>query len=587
MLDADGAVLYVGKARNLKKRVASYFRVSGLSPKTRALVKSIAQIEVTVTNTETEALLLENNLIKQLKPPFNILLRDDKTYPYIQISEHTDYPALYVRRFRHSKPNSRVFGPYPSSHAVHESMALLQKLFRIRQCEESFYRNRTRPCLQHQIGRCSAPCVGLISVSEYQRDLGSTLLFLQGRRPELIQELIAAMDAAAKALAFEKAALLRDQIHLLRQLQDRQVIEGQRGDVDVVALARSSGSVVISVLSVRGGKVIGHKNYFPRVVLDEPEGEILNEFLAQYYLGGAGAADCPKEVVTSLAVEGVDALQQALVENCRGFTRIHSRVIGDRAAWLRLSQTNAEKAVRARNESAEAMVRRLTSLATLLDSSPIHRIECFDISHSSGEKTVASCVAFGVEGPIKRDYRCYNVEGINSGDDYGAMRFALRKRYLKLAGGNGIRPDLVLIDGGLGQLKAAEEVFQDLGLGDVELLGIAKGETRKAGFEYLVRMQTHKEIRLAADSPVLHLLQQVRDEAHRFAITGHRQRRDKARRESVLEHIEGVGAKRRKELIAYFGGIRGIENAAIEELAKVPGISARLAKIIYSHLHQD
>ncbi|MCP5160495.1 MAG: excinuclease ABC subunit UvrC [Hahellaceae bacterium] len=588
MLGENHDVLYVGKAKNLKKRVGSYFRSSGLSPKTTALVSLIRQIEVTVTNTETEALLLENNLIKQCKPPFNILLRDDKTYPYIQISEHDDYPALYMKRFRHQKPPGLVFGPYPSSHSVRESLVLLQKLFKVRQCEESFYRNRSRPCLQHQIGRCSAPCVGLISVADYQQAVRNTLLFLQGKSPELIQSLIAEMDSAASELRFEKAAELRDQISLLRQLQDHQVIEGRRGDVDVIAIARSAGTVSVSVLFVRGGKIIGHKNLYPRVVLDESDADVLSDFIAQFYLGGLGAADLPKEIVVSELPRDRDLLQEVLAGSSANKIKIISNVIADRAAWMRLCKTNAENAVSSRDASQDAIRQRLVALSLALNlDDTLSRIECFDISHSSGEKTVASCVAFGKDGAIKADYRCYNVEGVTNGDDFAAMRFALHKRYKKLAENMERCPDIVLIDGGLGQLKIAEQVFSELQIQGVELLGIAKGETRKAGFEYLIRMGSHQEVRLPPDSSALHLLQQIRDEAHRFAVTGHRQRRDKARRQSVLEDIEGVGAKRRKELVKYFGGLQGLQNASPEEIAKVSGISARLAKIIYSHFHHD
>lgn len=590
MYDTEGDILYVGKARNLKNRVSSYFRSTGLHVKTRALVGKIANIEITVTDSETEALLLEQNLIKDLKPPYNILLRDDKSYPYIYLSTHKDYPSLTFKRARTKKEKGKYFGPYPSSGAVRESLNLLQKIFKIRQCDESFYRNRTRPCLQHQIKRCSAPCVGLISPEDYQKDMQRAVMFLEGKNPQVISQLVDAMGVASQHLEFEKAAEIRDQIDFLRHVQEQQSIESSSGNIDVVGLAIKAGAACLSFMFIRGGRVLGHKNYFPKLALEQDEASLLGSFLAQFYLSGARSHDRPKEIIVPIAPEDVDLLQKALSESQGVNVKITHNVRTDRAKWRQLAQSNAEMSIASYLSKKENVFQRVDALRTALDMDEVpKRIECFDISHSSGEKTVASCVVFNDQGPFKADYRIYNIEGITPGDDYAAMRQALTRRYKKLKAGEGKWPDIVLIDGGKGQLGVAVEVFEELQITGIRLVGVAKGSTRKAGFETLVLPKSYgdKTLNLASDSPALHLIQHVRDEAHRFAITGHRQRRDKVRKTSTLENIDGIGPKRRRELLKYFGGLQEVKKASAEEIAKVPGISKAIAAIIYDHLHSD
>ncbi|QSP93991.1 excinuclease ABC subunit UvrC [Marinobacter salinisoli] len=588
MYDRGGDVLYVGKARNLKNRVSSYFRKSGLAPKTAALVGRIASIEVTITGSETEALLLEQNLIKSLRPPYNILLRDDKSYPYIYLSSHSDYPSLTFRRGRTKKGGGTWFGPFPSSGAVKESLNVLQKVFRIRNCNESYFRNRTRPCLQYQINRCTAPCVGYVTPEEYLEDIRHATMFLEGKNPAIIRDLMDAMEKASSNLDFEKAAEYRDQINHLRHVQEQQSVEGGSGDADVVAIAQDAGVVCVVVIVVRGGRVLGTKNYFPRFSIEDTEGELLGAFLGQYYLGGDTHREIPKEILVPTEVEGQSLISEALSDAAGRETRIRGNVRGERRRWLDLALTNARQTLITHLASKETVYRRLLALRDLLELAETPaRMECFDISHSHGENTVASCVVFDDNGPLKSDYRLYNIEGITAGDDYAAMRQVLTRRYKRLISGDGKRPDLVFIDGGKGQLNIAREVFDELGISDIPLIGVAKGVTRRAGMEQLIDAMTGDVFRVPADSAALHLIQHIRDESHRFAITGHRARRDKKRRQSTLEGIEGVGPKRRRELIRYFGGIQEIRKASVDEIAKVQGVSKALAESIYAALHNE
>lgn len=588
MYDREDQVLYVGKARNLRKRVSSYFRKTGLAPKTEALVARIERIEVTITGSETEALLLEQNLIKSLKPPYNILLRDDKSYPYIYLSSHQDYPSLTFRRGRSKKGGGTWFGPFPSSGAVRESLNILQKIFKIRSCSESYFRNRTRPCLQYQINRCTAPCVEFVSPEAYLEDIRHATMFLEGKNPAIIQDLMTAMEQASQALQFEQAAAYRDQINHLRHVQEQQSVEAEGGDADVIALAQDAGITCVVVIIVRGGRVLGTKDYFPRFSLEQSEGELLSAFLGQFYFGGDVKRDIPRDVLVDADVDGRELLAQALSEAAGREVRIRGNVRGERRRWLELATTNARQTLLSHLASKETVYRRLLALRELLELTETPaRMECFDISHSHGENTVASCVVFDENGPLKSDYRLYNIEDITAGDDYAAMRQVLTRRYRRVAAGEGKRPDLVFIDGGKGQLNIAREVFEELEISDIPLIGVAKGVTRRAGMEQLIDAMTGDVFRVPADSPALHLIQHIRDESHRFAITGHRARRDKKRRQSTLEGIDGVGAKRRRELIRYFGGIQEIRKASVDEIAKVKGISKALAESIYAALHDE
>ncbi|WP_296234510.1 excinuclease ABC subunit UvrC [uncultured Pseudomonas sp.] len=585
MFDSEARLLYVGKAKNLKKRLSSYFRKTGQAPKTAALVARIAQIETTITANETEALLLEQTLIKEWRPPYNILLRDDKSYPYVFLSDG-DFPRLGIHRGA-KKAKGRYFGPYPSALAIRESLSLLQKTFLVRQCEDSYYRNRTRPCLQYQIKRCKGPCVGLVSPEEYAEDVRHSVMFLDGRSNALSEELSASMEKASMALEFERAAELRDQISMLRRVQDQQSMEGGTGDVDVVAVMLTPGGACVHLISVRGGRVLGSRNFFPQVAIEEEGGDVLMAFLAQYYLGNA-ERDLPSELIVNVQHEDFATLIEA-IESLRGRSlSISLRVRGTRARWQQLAVTNAEQALAARLANRQHLAERFEALATVLEmDEPPQRMECFDISHSSGEATVASCVVFGPEGPLKSDYRRFNIEGVTAGDDYAAMHQALTRRFSKIKDGEGKLPDVLLVDGGKGQLAMAREVLQELAVPDLILLGVAKGTTRKPGLEVLYLNDAEHEFTLPGNSPALHLIQQIRDESHRFAITGHRARRGKTRRTSTLEEVAGIGPKRRRELLNHFGGLQELSRASAEEIAKAPGISKKLAELIYDTLHSE
>lgn len=584
MLGASGEILYVGKARSLKSRVSSYFQKNIESPKTRALVERIRDIEVTLTASETEALLLEQTLIKELKPPYNILLRDDKSYPFLFVSEGEDYPRIGFHRGP-KKQKGRYFGPYPGSQAVRESLQLLQKLFQVRQCEDTFFRNRERPCLQYQIKRCRAPCVKLLSPEEYARDVRHTVLFLEGRNEEVMQDLMARMNQAADALDFELAVIYRDQLTALRRVQEQQFVTRDAGNADVIAVAAQPGGVCVQILFVREGRVLGSKEFHPNMFGETSPAEILSEFLPSFYLQSDGGRDIPDEIITSEELPDAEVIREAIRALYGRDVRIKHRVRETRQAWLQLARLNAEQGLSARLANRTHMNARFAALQQAVGrTDPITRMECFDISHTMGEATVASCVVFDETGPRNRDYRHFNIEGITGGDDYAAMHQALTRRYQRLKTGEGRLPDILFIDGGKGQLAQAIGVLDELGIQGVTLIGIAKGEGRKPGLETL-HFADGADLQLPADSPALHLIQYIRDEAHRFAITGHRARRGKQRKRSALEDIPGVGPKKRRDLIQHFGGLQEVLRASAKDLATVPGIGLTLAETIYDALH--
>jgi excinuclease ABC subunit C len=581
MLRADGEVLYVGKAKDLKRRVSSYFR-RALEGRIQLMVGQVARVEVTVTNTEAEALILENHLIKQLRPKYNVLLRDDKSYPYIYLSADP-FPRLAFHRGARSAPG-RYFGPYPSAAAVRETLRLLQKVFPVRQCEDSVYRNRSRPCLQHQIGRCAAPCVGLVDSARYGRDVSDTVLFLEGRAGEVVDDLVVRMEAAASHLEFEQAAQLRDRVQALRQVRERQYVSGERGDLDIVACALRGAVACVQVFCVRAGRNLGNRAHFPRMPEGATEAEVVSAFVSQSYLG----RDVPAEVLVSHSPGDAAVLEEALSLQAGRRVRVVARVRGTRARWLALAVENARIALDARLASRAGMQARLEALrdALALDEAP-GRMECMDVSHTMGEQTVASCVVFDGTGPVKADYRRYNIADVTPGDDYGAMAQALQRRYTRLQTGEGRLPDILFIDGGKGQLGAARRVLDDLGVTGVLMVGVAKGPDRHPGMEQLFLFGQESPLILPTSSPALHLVQQIRDEAHRFAITGHRQRRAGSRSASVLEALPGVGPKRRQRLLAQFGGLRGLARAGVQDIAGVDGISEQLARQIYEAFHGD
>ena len=585
-IDAAGELLYVGKAGNLRKRVGSYFLKPRMEPRIAAMVAQIARVEITVTRTEGEALLLESQLIKSLKPRYNILLRDDKSYPYIYLSDGEDYPRLAFHRGARNLPG-RYFGPYPSTWAVRESLSLMQKLFKVRQCEDSYFRNRSRPCLQHQIGRCSAPCVGLISVEDYRNDVRHAQMFLEGRSDAVIDELADAMEQASKALQFERAAKLRDQVAALRQLQAQHHVQGASADMDVIACRIESGMACVSVLFFRNGISLGTRDFFPRLPLDAEPADVLAQFIAQYYL----ERPVPRELILGEPIADQAILADVLTQQAGHAVVLKSSVRGDRAQFLQMAERNAQASLTARLASRQTLGARFDDLRNVLKlpESP-RRIECFDISHTMGEATVASCVVFGAEGPEKSHYRRFNIAGITPGDDYAAMHQALTRRFRKVAEGEGARPDVLLIDGGSGQVAQALDVLKELGVDGIVVVGVAKGPGRRAGEETLVlaRMDSGSpggELHPGSSSPALHLVAAVRDEAHRFAISGHRKRREKARERSVLEDVAGIGARRRSALLKAFGGLAGVESAGVEELMQVKGIDRGLAQRIYASLH--
>ena len=581
MFDAGGEPLYVGKAGSLKKRVGSYFLKPRMEPRIAAMVAQIARIDVTLTRTEAEALLLEAQLIKSLKPRYNILLRDDKSYPYIFLSGNEDYPRMAFHRGAKSG-KGEYFGPYPSAYAVRESLNLMQKLFLVRHCEDSYFRNRSRPCLQYQIKRCSAPCVGLIAPTQYQDSVRHATMFLQGRSSAVIDELGSGMERASTALEFEQAARLRDQIATLKRLQAQSYVQGASADLDVLACCIEGGLACVSVLYFRNGVSLGSRDFFPRLPMQASTGAVLASFIAQYYLD----KPVPRELILSDVPDDAAVLADMLTVQADHAVELKTNVRADRARFVDLARKNALAALTARLASNQTMRERFEALRDLLELGETpQRLECFDISHTMGEATVASCVVYGPEGAEKSLYRRFNISGIEPGDDYAAMHQALERRYKRLQAGEGMLPDILLIDGGKGQVAQALDVLADLGVSGVLVVGVAKGTERRAGHETLIRGDNGKTLWPGPESLALHLIQSVRDEAHRFAITGHRQRREKAREKSRLEEIAGIGAKRRTALLKHFGGINGVASAGIEELAKVKGVSRDLAATIYAAFH--
>jgi excinuclease ABC subunit C len=583
MYDEDRNLIYVGKAKDLKKRVTSYFSGRAKERKTMALVERIASMEVTLTNTEAEALLLEHTLIKRHRPRFNIVLRDDKSYPWIRVSTDHEYPRLSFYRGPKRK-RGEFYGPYPSAGAVKKTLGELQKLFRVRQCRDSFFNNRSRPCLQYQIKRCSAPCVGYITPEEYARDVRDTTDFLKGRNAAVIDSLVERMETAAAGLEFEQAARLRDQVARLKRIEAEQRVSVTADvDADIMAMARSGATVCVAVLFVRAGRLLGSRSYFPRNTAGVSDADILSGFLGQFYLD----RDAPREVILPTAIDDGEVLAEALESRSGHRVQIKASVRSDRAKWLEMARDNAEQGAGLEAATKASVDRQLAEFAEAFNlSGPPARIECFDISHTGGEATVASCVVFGREGPVKADYRRFNIRDAAAGDDYAAMYEALTRRYTRVKQGEAPTPDVVLIDGGKGQLGKAWEVMQSLELEDVALIGVAKGPSRKPGAEQLFLVGEDRPTILAADSPVLLLIQRIRDEAHRFAITGHRGQRAKSRKTSGLESVPGLGPVRRRELLRQFGGIRGVARAGVDDLAKVHGVSRKLAERIYLEFNQ-
>ncbi|WP_113905913.1 excinuclease ABC subunit UvrC [Aliidiomarina celeris] len=584
MYDKNNEVIYVGKAKNLKKRVASYFRKQVDSVKTQALVRAIAAMDVTVTHTEAEALILENSFIKKYRPRYNVLLRDDKSYPYIFISAH-EHPRIgFHRGARREKGD--YFGPFPNGSAVRESLILLQKLFPVRQCDDSYYRARSRPCLQYQLKRCLAPCVGIPTNDDYLAQVELAKLFLKGKNEEVMGKLVAQMEAASADLAFEKAAILRDQIAALRQVQERNAVSGSTEELDVIGLYREAGLTCIHLLFIRQNAVQGSRSYYPKVPANTSENEVLESFIQQFYLSDVEGRQTPKQIVAPLHTEEAEQLSQQLSEALQRKVTIRTQPRGERAQYLSLAQKNAMNAVHSRLGEASVMQTRVSALQKLVgEDQPLERMECFDISHTMGQETVASCVVFDNQGPKKSDYRRFNIKDITPGDDYAAMAQVLSRRYKNAVVQENV-PDVVFIDGGKGQLTQAEDYFKDWPKPPL-LIGVAKGESRRPGLETLIFGYSRKTHHLPADHPALHLIQYIRDESHRFAITGHRQRRAKVKRTSTLEEIPAVGAKRRQNLLSYLGGLQQVKNASIEQLSQVPGISKTLAETIYYALRDE
>jgi excinuclease ABC subunit C len=580
MFGGGRELLYVGKARSLKDRVSTYFAASNVNPKVQALVQQIADIEVTVTNSETEALLLEYNLIKAHRPRFNVVLRDDKSFPYVQLCSDHEFPRLAFYRGSRSAPG-RYFGPFPTAWAVRDTLNQLQKLFRIRNCRDTFFANRSRPCLQHQIGRCTAPCVGLIGRETYAQDVESAVKVLEGRSDEVSSTLQARMEEAAARLDFERAAQIRDQLAALKHIQAQQIVtaEGER-DVDVFAIIGEPGEYAISAMLVRGGRNLGTSSYFPKAIA-EPE-ETLSSFMMQYY----ASQEPPPEVLVGQKLEDTDSLGQALTSRAGHAVHVRSPSRGLGARWAELTRENASQSLRMRLAQKQGLEEMFAALAAQLElpEAP-QRIECFDISHTGGEGTVASCVLFGPEGPLKKEYRRFNIIGVTPGDDYGALRQALERRYTRVRDGEIPAPDLLLIDGGLGQIAAVHEVLAELGFADVTLVGVAKGPDRRPGQERLFVYGAGAPRVPEAHSPASRLIQRIRDEAHRFAITGHRRKRARRYNESVLEAVPGLGPAKRRALLTHFGGLQGVMRAGVADLTEVAGIGSALARTLYDHLH--
>ncbi|MGB7754619.1 MAG: excinuclease ABC subunit UvrC [Salinisphaera sp.] len=581
MYNAAGEVLYVGKAKNLKKRVSSYFLRASGSPKTEAMLDQVANIEVTITHTEDDALLLESTLIKKHRPRYNVVLRDDKSYPYLLLTGDNEYPRVVYHRGA-QKRKGHYFGPFPSSGAVKNTADTLMRLFKLRNCRDSYFENRSRPCLQYQIKRCSAPCVGYISAEDYARDVSDAVEMLEGRNEKLIDRLVHDMEAASAKLDFETAARLREKISALRRLQAQSQTVGGKGDFDLICGAIDGGVAAVVVVTVRGGINLGHRSFFPSAPSGTGIDDVMAAFISQYYIDRTA----PPE----LLVDPVPADDAELAESlsARGKRRvaIKSNVRGERRRWLENTQATLDQTLSARLASRAGVEKRLSALAAALGlDEPPMQMACFDISHTRGEKTVASCVVFEAGAPNKSAYRRFNITGIEPGDDYAAMRQAVTRRFKRVKAGEAKLPDLLLIDGGKGQLGVAREALEELEITGVQLLGVAKGTTRKPGLEQLFLPGQNAPLILPADSPGLHLIQQIRDEAHRFAIAAHRGQRGKARSASALDGVEGLGPKRRKSLLQTFGGPREVARAGVSDLARVEGISTAMAQRIYDYFH--
>ena len=588
MYDSQQRILYVGKAKNLRKRVQSYFRSHHASTKTAAMMQQVTSLDTTVTHSEAEALLLEQNLIKQHRPKFNVLLRDDKSYPFLFLSHHNDFPYLAFRR-SNKAGKGKLFGPYSNSYAVKSALNLLQKVFRLRQCNDAFFRNRSRPCLQHQIGRCSAPCVGLISAEEYKQDVQMAILSIQGKNNTVIDQLQSMMNQQAAKFEYELAADTRDKIVTLRQIQEHQAVSQQSGDADIIAIQMQDYSCCLHQMLVRSGKVIGSFNRFPKIRLEVTPQDVLEQYIVQYYLLTDTITQYPQTIITSHQLDDAERLEKVFQQHKGIKVQITSKVRTERASWLRLATTNAEQAFKTQMNNKRTYYGRLLALAEALQLQDVPRyFECYDISHTFGEATFASQVVFDQMGPKKSNYRLYSIQVTNIGDDYAAMREVIERRFSKVRSDN--RPDLLCIDGGKGQLSSALEQLEQLNMQGLAVLGIAKGAGRKPGLEKLFFTRVGSaakpaEITLGQDSPALHLIQHIRDEAHRFAITNHRKKRAKSRKRSLLEDIPGIGAARRQQLITHFGGRQEVIKASAPDLEKVQGISPKLAEVIYQHLH--
>ena len=581
MKDASGTPLYVGKARNLRKRVASYFDARPKVERIMRMVAKIDQVEVSLTRTEGEALLLENEWIKSLKPRYNVLLRDDKSYPWIVISTNHEFPQISFHRGARDKTKS-YFGPYPSASSVRESINLIQKLFRIRNCEDSYFAHRNRPCLQYQIRRCTAPCVGLVSQGDYSEQAKDAMLFLQGKNQKVLTRMISRMEQASLDLEYEAAAIFRDQINTLKQMQAQQFVSGSQADIDFIALAQEQNQTCVQLVSIRGGRNLGQRSHFPSQTEGYSAAEVLEAFLGQYYQD----RQPPVQIVVSHPLANDKLMASVFSETAGRKISIQAHPRGDRRKMLELAVGNSRQALQMRLASKANIARQFEALQNILQLEELPgSVECFDISHTAGNQTVGSCVVFDNNGAVKSKYRRYNLKGITPGDDYAAMRQVLTRRYGRIQAEEGSLPDLVIIDGGKGQLRQAEEVLAEFGLNGIPLLGIAKGRARRAGYEEWILASPARSFRPGPESPASHLVQQIRDESHRFAITGHRGRRQKAATKSGLEKIPGIGPGRRRALLNHFGGLQGVNKAGVEELSSVPGINRALAEVIFQALH--
>ena len=583
MLNDQGEIIYIGKAKNLKNRVSSYFRKPTASTKQHRMVPKIAGIEVTVTHTEGEALLLECQQIKRHKPQYNICLRDDRSYPYIFLSTEHDFPQITLHRGAKRK-KGKYFGPYPSIGAIKESLKLLQRIFQVRPCDDSIYNNRSRPCLQHQIERCTAPCVGLIDKAAYAKNVENTILFLEGKGGLLIDQLIVNMEEASAKLEYEQAAGFRDQIVKLRSVLEKHFVLGERGDVDVIACATKAGVACVQVFFIRNGQHLGSKVFFPKITDEHAPAAIIQAFIPQYYLD----KQTPHELIVSHLPEEVDLLMEVLAAQAKHAVAISHNVRGERLKWLQMTCTNAENSLMSKLSDKQGIYARFLSLQEELGCQELpKRLECFDISHTQGEQTVASCVVFDREGPVKSAYRRFNIEGITGGDDYAAIHQAVFRRFKRLKQGEHAAPDILFIDGGKGQVHEAQKALAELDVNNVMIVGVSKGPDRKPGMEKLILVEQDRPIDIKPGAGGLLLIQHIRDEAHRFAITGHRQRRGKAKKQSPLEAIPGLGPKRRQTLLKQFGGLQGISQAGVDALCSVDGISRQLAQRIYELFHHQ